>query len=59
MTAPREVKNNIIIAQGGSLKTANGVYANNAYFGGIQPPASPKRVPSSATRSSSRRAAAS
>ena len=40
MTAPREVKNNIIIAQGGSLKTANGVYANNAYFGGIQPPAS-------------------
>ncbi|MBW9093019.1 NPCBM/NEW2 domain-containing protein [Microbacterium jejuense] len=39
MTAPRQVKNNIIIATGGSLKTTNGVYANNAYFGGIQPPA--------------------
>ncbi|MFK4836960.1 NPCBM/NEW2 domain-containing protein [Microbacterium sp. ZW T2_14] len=39
MTAPRQMKNNIIIAQGGSLKTTNGVYANNAYFGGIQPPA--------------------
>lgn len=39
MTAPREVKNNIIIAQGGTLETANAVYANNAYFGGIQPPA--------------------
>jgi len=38
MTAPREVKNNIIIAQGGTLKTANAVYASNAYFGGIQPP---------------------
>ncbi len=39
MTAPRVVKNNIIIATGGSLKTTNGTYANNAYFGGIQPPA--------------------
>ena len=39
MTAPREVKNNIIIATGGSFKTTGGVYANNAYFGGIQPPA--------------------
>ncbi|MFE6735196.1 NPCBM/NEW2 domain-containing protein [Microbacterium sp. NPDC057650] len=39
MNAPREVKNNVIIAQGGTLKTANAVYANNAYFGGIQPAA--------------------
>ncbi|WP_194411304.1 NPCBM/NEW2 domain-containing protein [Microbacterium cremeum] len=38
MTAPREVKNNIIIAPGGTLKTTNAVYANNAYFGGIEPP---------------------
>lgn len=37
MTAPRQVKNNIFISQGGTFKTANAVYANNAYFGGIQP----------------------
>src|SRR5690606_17547334 len=40
MNAPREVKNNIFIAPGGVLKDDKGVYANNAYFGGIQPPAS-------------------
>ncbi|GAA5199331.1 NPCBM/NEW2 domain-containing protein [Microbacterium jejuense] len=39
MTAPRQVKNNIIIATGGTLKTTNAVYENNAYFGGIQPAA--------------------
>ncbi|WP_341977610.1 NPCBM/NEW2 domain-containing protein [Microbacterium sp. LWO13-1.2] len=39
MTAPREMKNNIFIAPGGTLKTANAVYSNNAYSGGIQPPA--------------------
>ncbi|UJP08789.1 NPCBM/NEW2 domain-containing protein [Microbacterium sp. KUDC0406] len=39
MNAPREVRNNIIIAQGGTLKTANAVYESNAYFGGIQPAA--------------------
>lgn len=39
MTAPREMKNNIIIAPSGTLKTANAVYANNAYFGGIAAPA--------------------
>lgn len=38
MTAPREMKNNIIIAPSGTLKTANAVYANNAYFGGIAAP---------------------
>ncbi|MFC4137614.1 MULTISPECIES: NPCBM/NEW2 domain-containing protein [unclassified Microbacterium] len=37
MNAPREVRNNIIIAQGGTLKTTNAVYESNAYFGGIQP----------------------
>ncbi|REJ06852.1 hypothetical protein DY023_05020 [Microbacterium bovistercoris] len=39
MNAPREVKNNIIIAQGGTLRTTNAKYSNNAYFGGIQPAA--------------------
>ncbi|WP_309065573.1 NPCBM/NEW2 domain-containing protein [Microbacterium sp.] len=39
MNAPREVKNNIFIAPGGVLRSDKGVYANNAYFGGIQPPA--------------------
>ncbi|MFK4850149.1 NPCBM/NEW2 domain-containing protein [Microbacterium sp. ZW T6_19] len=38
MTAPREMKNNIIIAPSGTLKTTNAVYANNAYFGGITAP---------------------
>jgi len=37
MTAPRQVKNNIFISPGGTFKTVNAVYANNAYFGGIQP----------------------
>ena len=39
MNAPREVKNNVFIAPGGALKADKGVYANNAWFGGIQPPA--------------------
>lgn len=39
MTAPREMKNNIIIAPSGTLKTTNAVYANNAYYGGIAAPA--------------------
>lgn len=39
MTAPREVTNNIIIAPSGTLKTTDAVYASNAYFGGITPPA--------------------
>lgn len=39
MTAPRQMKNNIIIAPSGTLKTANAVYASNAYFGGITAPA--------------------
>ncbi|GAT74176.1 NPCBM/NEW2 domain-containing protein [Microbacterium hydrocarbonoxydans] len=39
MNAPRELKNNIIIAPGGTLRTTNAVYAHNAYWGGIQPPA--------------------
>ncbi|WP_146115407.1 NPCBM/NEW2 domain-containing protein [Microbacterium sp. MYb62] len=39
MTAPREMTNNIIIAPSGTLKTTDAVYARNAYFGGITPPA--------------------
>ncbi|MDR6685741.1 hypothetical protein J2Y41_001296 [Arthrobacter sp. 1088] len=39
MTGPREVRNNLFVVPGGSLKTASAVYANNAYFGGILPPA--------------------
>ncbi|MCD4852604.1 NPCBM/NEW2 domain-containing protein [Arthrobacter sp. AK01] len=39
MTGPREVRNNLFVAPGGSLKAASAVYANNAYFGGILPPA--------------------
>jgi hypothetical protein len=39
MTGPREVRNNLFVAPGGGLKTASAVYANNAYFGGILPPA--------------------
>ncbi|MFJ5955356.1 NPCBM/NEW2 domain-containing protein [Paenarthrobacter sp. NPDC092416] len=39
MTGPREVRNNLFVAPGGSLKTASAAYANNAYFGGILPPA--------------------
>ncbi len=39
MTGPREVRNNLIVAPGGVLKSSAAVYANNAYFGGILPPA--------------------
>ncbi|TVU66761.1 hypothetical protein FQP90_01050 [Paenarthrobacter nitroguajacolicus] len=39
MTGPREVRNNLFVAPGGVLKSAAAVYANNAYFGGILPPA--------------------
>ncbi|BCW35097.1 hypothetical protein StoSoilA2_11530 [Arthrobacter sp. StoSoilA2] len=39
MTGPREVRNNLFVAPGGGLKVASAVYANNAYFGGILPPA--------------------
>ncbi|WP_139146563.1 NPCBM/NEW2 domain-containing protein [Arthrobacter sp. SW1] len=39
MTGPREVRNNIFVAAGGALRPASAVYSNNAYFGGIQPPA--------------------
>jgi hypothetical protein len=38
MSAPREVRNNIIIAPGGELRTTDAVYSHNAYYGGIQPP---------------------
>jgi hypothetical protein len=44
LTAPREVKNNIFITPGGTLKTTNAVYESNAYFGGITPPAADKRA---------------
>ena len=39
MTGPREVRNNLFVAPGGALKAASAVYANNAYYGGILPPA--------------------
>ncbi|MEJ1113259.1 NPCBM/NEW2 domain-containing protein [Paenarthrobacter sp. CCNWYY172] len=39
MTGPREVRNNLFVAPGGVLKSSAAVYANNAYFGGILPPA--------------------
>ncbi|MFJ5955364.1 hypothetical protein ACIQC5_05325 [Paenarthrobacter sp. NPDC092416] len=39
MTGPRELRNNLFVAPGGGLKVASAVYANNAYFGGILPPA--------------------
>ena len=39
MTGPRDVRNNLFVAPGGVLKAASAVYANNAYFGGILPPA--------------------
>lgn len=39
MTGPREVRNNLFVAPGGGLKTASAVYANNAYSGGMVPPA--------------------
>ena len=39
MTGPREVRNNLFVAPGGVLKSAAAMYANNAYFGGILPPA--------------------
>ena len=39
MTGPREVRNNIFVAPGGPLRAASAVYSNNAYFGGILPPA--------------------
>lgn len=39
MTGPREMRNNLIVAPGGALKTANAVYQTNAWFGGIRPPA--------------------
>ncbi|MBU8866613.1 NPCBM/NEW2 domain-containing protein [Paenarthrobacter aromaticivorans] len=39
MTGSREVRNNLFVAPGGGLKAASAVYANNAYFGGILPPA--------------------
>ena len=39
MTGPREVRNNLFVAPGGGLKVATAVYANNAYLGGIVPPA--------------------
>lgn len=39
MTGPREVRNNLFVAPGGSLTTASASYGNNAYFGGMLPPA--------------------
>lgn len=40
MSGPREMRNNLIVAPGGTLNAASNVaYGTNAYFGGIQPPA--------------------
>lgn len=39
MKGPREVRNNVFVAPGGTLQAGSAVYANNGYFGGILPPA--------------------